>query len=737
MNIFEKRPLALILCVMLSGFSLFILCSPLIRAVLIASSISLIIFAFTIKRRDTLIKIVSIGLLISFIASFLYFEVAFYPNDLYEEEKEFTAKVIDTNGYENGYQSITVKTKTVDSQKRTIKLNVNVYGVYYEITPGSIITFNATLDALENNEGFNFKKYYTSRGICASADITNLELESIEKAPISYKCKQIREKISVRAENLSNKKAGSMLSALLLGERDRLSGQLNLDFARTGITHILALSGTHVVLLAAAVDKILSIFRIGKKYRLVSGAFFTFLFMALTGFPLSVCRAGIMLILSTILFMITGCKDSVTSLAMASALIIAVTPYASQDVGLWLSILATGGILIAGEVLNENYSYETGVKRFYRAVSLSFIFSLFAISATIIVSTLSFTGTSVFAALATFIFSILTEFYVYIGIAVLLIGNVIPLGKILIIFEGLISKLVGMLSDMPISYSSTEFPLVQLIFIILGISFAIFALAPIRHKKIFLTYISILFVFANILPIGMTNQVKAKNDLAFVSEQYDRILIRTNKEASLIDISNSSKNSAYANNYFLIKENITYLDYYIVMNYYESLPQSLDKFLSSNLVSEVKLPMPRSDSESQIAISSYAIIENYRTKLSFYEDDLGATISGSEILIPYRCDNLTAILLKQNDQIYTYLSKGMLEYEPKSENLLFVSDHIVFGNYGKRYSTPKRIDEFDKRLKTVISFDADVDFNTSASTWQPPKLYFLQKTGFSFYQRSD
>jgi predicted membrane metal-binding protein len=65
-----------------------------------------------------------------------------------------------------------------------------------------------------------------------------------------------------------------------------------------------------------------------------------------------------MLILSTVLFLLTGCKDGITSLFMASTIIILVTPYASQDVGLWLSILATFGIIVAVEMLNENYRYE-------------------------------------------------------------------------------------------------------------------------------------------------------------------------------------------------------------------------------------------------------------------------------------------------------------------------------------------------------------------------------------------
>ena len=733
MNIFEKRPLGLVLCAVLSGFSLFALLSPLMRAILVGFAIALILFSFVFKRENALLKIISISLLTSFVASFLYFDVHFYPTELYGDEVEISGRVLDAEKSSDAYQSLILKTTDINSEKQSLKMSVNVYGYYDEIKPGSYIAFTAEVEGLSKSEGFNFKQYYTSRGICATADINSFTLKSVDKTPISYKCKLIRERISERSESLSNVKAGSMLSALLLGERDRLSGQLNLDFLRTGITHILALSGTHVVILAAAVDRMLAIFRMDKKYRLLLGCVFTFLFMALTGFPLSVCRAGIMLILSTLLFLLTGCKDSITSLLMASALIIIVSPYASQDVGLWLSILATFGILIAAEILNENYSYEDGGIKAIRYVLLSLMYSLFAISATVIVSTLCFTGTSVLGAVATLVFSVLTELYVYVGIAMLLFGNVVPIGKLMIIFEDFISNLVGRMSDLSFAYSSSEFSLVKALFITLGIAFAVFALAKIERKKLYLTSLCILFVFANVLPIGMTNQKKSRDQFLVSCSYYDSVLLRENGKTLLFDISNSSKNAAYNNNYLLIKENVVELDCYAVANYYDSLPESLDKVLSSNLVKEVKLPMPRSDKEENIAIEVFRSLSDYRTTLSFYEDLVGINFFCIDIIVPFRTNNLSAILFKRNEEIYTYLSEGLLEAMPKAYELMYVSDYIIFGSYGEAYTNQITVDEYDKRLKAVVSFDRRIEFDTSSTEWQSPKLY-IGKDQFYFYK---
>ena len=155
--------------------------------------------------------------------------------------------------------------------------------------------------------------------------------------------------------------------------------------------------------------------------------------------------------------------------------------------------------------------------------------------------------------------------------------------------------------------------------------------------------------------------------------------------------------------------------------------------MASNLVREVKLPLPRDDKEEQIAKNSFYIVENYRTKLSFYDDTQGMTVSDFEILMPYRTDNMSAVLLKQDGEIYSYLSKGLLENNKDAKTLLYVSNHIVFGNYGKKYSETQLIDNFDKRLSTVVSFESAIEFDISKATWQPPKLYYLNKTKFKFY----
>ena len=150
----------------------------------------------------------------------------------------------------------------------------------------------------------------------------------------------------------------------------------------------------HVAILMLGVDKFLYLLRVGRQSRTIIGCIACLLFMALTGFPITVCRAGFMLIISSVLYLLTGCKDGITSLMLAGAIIVLIYPYSAVDIGLWLSIVATGGLFIASELLNQKYSEDKGFKKLCRATVLSITFSLFSILSGYAIVVLNFTNTS-------------------------------------------------------------------------------------------------------------------------------------------------------------------------------------------------------------------------------------------------------------------------------------------------------------------------------------------------------
>ena len=103
----------------------------------------------------------------------------------------------------------------------------------------------------------------------------------------------------------SDAETGGLLGAILLGDRTYLSGQTSLDFSRIGISHVLALSGMHLAILILGIEKLLSLIGISKKARYIITIILTLAYVALTGFSVSVVRAGIMLIIRSLLHLIS------------------------------------------------------------------------------------------------------------------------------------------------------------------------------------------------------------------------------------------------------------------------------------------------------------------------------------------------------------------------------------------------------------------------------------------------
>ena len=414
MNVFEKRPLCLILCIGLCGFFLFTLDIWLLRVSLIIVAILLGFLSLILridKYKKTIILFSTIIILISSIFSFVYFDLFFKIYDRYDEPVEIIGVVEDVSESSSYTTRLLIKTESIDGKARKYKLYA--YPTKKEATgiiENTRISFTATLGGFSDESRF----YNFAKGINAYAnDTESITILEYTNGGLPGVLKHLKEYLARYTISLSNKDTGAILSALLLGERDYLPDQLRLDFKRTGISHILALSGMHLAILSVGIGKALALLKVKKKPRVAITALFVFLYMALTGFSVSVVRSGIMLILSSVLFLLSRSKDSLTSLSVAVWVICLFTPHAIFDISLWLSALATFGIIVFGEI-SVNFDKPKNIKdKIKRYIIVAILASVFAISSTIAISAISFGGISILAPITTIIFSILAEIIMY------------------------------------------------------------------------------------------------------------------------------------------------------------------------------------------------------------------------------------------------------------------------------------------------------------------------------------
>ena len=234
----------------------------------------------------------------------------------------------------------------------------------------------------------------------------------------------------------------------MLGEREYLSSETRHDFARVGLSHVLALSGMHLAILSFAIEMLLSRLGVMKKPRKIVQIIFVLVYMTLTGFPASVMRAGIMLIISSLLFLLSRRADSITSLFISITVILIAEPYATFDIGLWLSVFATLGILLFLEFYESvKYQGKTTFKiRLFRTLVLPIAISIFAFGGTFLISALTFNSFSLLAPITTPIYSVVIEVYMYLGMALLICGSFLSLGRLAKPFDNALTSTIRCIS---------------------------------------------------------------------------------------------------------------------------------------------------------------------------------------------------------------------------------------------------------------------------------------------------
>lgn len=142
----------------------------------------------------------------------------------------------------------------------------------------------------------------------------------------------------------------AIAEALILGRRERMDGEIRDRFARAGIVHLLAISGAHVGVLAAALLLVGSAAGFSRS-RVAAGTIVLILFyLALIGAPPSAVRAGTMLSLVLTALMLQRPAARLPMIAAAAIPLLAADPMAALDPGFQLSFAGVLGLLPARAV---------------------------------------------------------------------------------------------------------------------------------------------------------------------------------------------------------------------------------------------------------------------------------------------------------------------------------------------------------------------------------------------------
>jgi len=245
----------------------------------------------------------------------------------------------------------------------TGKILLSVKGITRTFKYGDVVRVKTRLKIPHNfnNPGrFDYERYLRFRGIRARGFIDSAEKIILIREHSGNRLitgiESVRSSLRTCIRNSVPSVEGTILQALLLGERGEIPEILRENFTRAGITHVLAISGLHIGIISSFAflvfntilkqsEYLLLRFDLSKMSALLSIIpVISYAFIA--GFGISTVRATIMILLFLLALFMGRERDLLNTLACAAFIILVCSPVSLFDVSFQLSFTAVASILI-------------------------------------------------------------------------------------------------------------------------------------------------------------------------------------------------------------------------------------------------------------------------------------------------------------------------------------------------------------------------------------------------------
>lgn len=153
---------------------------------------------------------------------------------------------------------------------------------------------------------------------------------------------------------------GELLKGILIGERGGIPFSTRTAFVHSGIAHILAVSGSNVVVVYACFTTLFGLLRIPRTGAMLLNALMLVLYMLLTGSQPPIVRATVMALVILFSRLLGGRPNSLNAVGVAALIVLAYDARQLFDVGFQLSFAAVVSIIYFYPALNTHILKLTG-----------------------------------------------------------------------------------------------------------------------------------------------------------------------------------------------------------------------------------------------------------------------------------------------------------------------------------------------------------------------------------------
>ncbi len=280
-------------------------------------------------------------------------------------EVTFTGKIIRKTAYASGNADYLLQGRI---DRNDIPAKVELFIDQDDFNYGDVLTFSGRPKKIESSYLFDSESYARAENLFLCFDLETgteiIQVQPIEKQTVSSMIFHWRNRMTERIRQHMPEDSAAMLIGMLFGDKSGMRHSLKTSLYRTGIGHILAVSGLHLDFLAMCISWILEKCRAGRKLQFLLILPVCSLFVICAGETVSVKRACIMILLSQSAKIVFRQTDAFNSLAIAMLILGAENPFVIHSPAFWLSCSGAFGIGAAAQSMTKDFPQ----KEFYHLV---------------------------------------------------------------------------------------------------------------------------------------------------------------------------------------------------------------------------------------------------------------------------------------------------------------------------------------------------------------------------------
>lgn len=637
-----------------------------------------------------------------------------------------------------------------------------------DLQPGFTVVLEATAIPLSEAAGDG----YDATALRGDGYVMGLLSESEESVAITHESSTIlsvragklRRALAARLELLTGDGAQGLPSALLLGDKSNLSDELRRDFSRTGVSHLLAISGLHMTLIFGLLAFFLQLIRVPKRVRAITLGICALAYLLLLGFPPAATRAVIMLGVTYLSHLLSERADPLTSLGLAGAVILAITPYAVADAGFWMSFLATLGLVTLMPLLSRWLMADkakgplllrTALRGLVKPAT-AILVGIVAVSFTLFVVAVVIGETSVLSPVTTLL---LTPFCTVILILSLLC---IPFMNTAfgVLLGGVIGQVCTLMTDLTAWLAKPSWVVVSLrhpaVVPLAAVMTALLILLLVVRLPSRRQWIVVLPLFVGWIAIGSVLGIhdmitKDEVDVTYLqpSAQSDALVLVSGNEGFVCDLSNGSLSSMTAAAREAKRQGATELSVFMLTHYHSRTSGALVSLLERETVRALWLPRPTDEEDYYLLLACLEKAEAAGVPVSVYTPgetirifDQGSltleTASLRRSVQPVLLVSLDVSDGETGKDRLVYCGSAVFESDlaDLAAELISSADTVIFGSHGPLFKIPYGAGlDLDGAQEVVFSAYGDTaawfevaDLPEGTSAWLGQKRLILHRS---------